>query len=95
MYHFSELKTREEKSAKFFEWEEIDTSSDGLTQEWSQQDQLFVEDNTRMIHLREKEIDRILHSISELNSIFKELATMVTEQVQKKATYLHTYIKII
>ena len=59
-----------------------------MTQEWSQQDQLFVEDNTRMIHLREKEIDRILHSISELNSIFKELATMVTEQVQKKAIYV-------
>ena len=86
MYPFAELKTREEKSAKFFEWEEIDTSSDGLTQEWSQQDQLFVEDNTRMIHLREKEIDRILQSISELNSIFKELATMVTEQVLKLNT---------
>lgn len=79
---FVELKTREEKSAQFFDWEEIETSTaDAIDQQWSQNDQLFVEDNSKIVQLREKEIDRILQSIGDLNTIFKELATMVTEQV--------------
>jgi len=79
--YMKKLKTREEKSAQFFDWEEIETSTaDAIDQQWSQNDQLFVEDNSRIVQLREKEIDRILQSIGDLNTIFKELATMVTEQ---------------
>ena len=69
---FIELQTREEKSAKFFEWEEeVDTTTLGLEQQWTQQDNLFVQDNFHMVNLREKEIDRILQSIHDLNTIFK------------------------
>lgn len=41
----------------------------------------LVEDNTALIELREKEIQSIVQSISELNEIFRDLATMIVEQV--------------
>jgi len=47
-------------------------------------DQLrVVEDNTAVIEQREKEIQSIVQSISELNEIFRDLATMIVEQVRK------------
>ena len=47
-------------------------------------DQLrLVEDNTAVIEQREKEIQSIVQSISELNEIFRDLATMIVEQVRK------------
>ena len=44
------------------------------------------EDNTVMVRKREREIQKIVQSISELNTIFKDLATMVTEQVRSRIT---------
>jgi hypothetical protein len=41
----------------------------------------LVEDNSALIELREKEIQSIVQSISELNDIFRDLATMIVEQV--------------
>lgn len=43
----------------------------------------LVEDNSAIIELREKEIQSIVQSISELNEIFRDLATMIVEQVRK------------
>ena len=41
----------------------------------------LAEENTAVIEHREKEIQSIVQSISELNEIFRDLATMIVEQV--------------
>ena len=40
-----------------------------------------VEDNTEFIQQREKEISQIVRSIHDLNEIFKDLASMIVDQV--------------
>ena len=79
---FADLKKREEKSAMFFELEDAqeDPLTEALDRQWSRQDQLVLEDNTVFVKQREQEINNILRTIADLNGIFKELATMVTEQ---------------
>ena len=42
----------------------------------------LAEENTALIEQREKEIQSIVQSISELNEIFRDLATMIVEQVR-------------
>ena len=42
--------------------------------------------NAKYVQHREKEIHNIVQSISDLNTIFKELGSMVTEQVKMKAS---------
>jgi len=76
----TEIKAREDKSAHFFEVEEVDPLTEALDRRLNQQAQMLAEDNSRFVEQREKEIQSIVKSISDLNSIFKELATMVTEQ---------------
>jgi syntaxin 16 len=77
------MKTREDKSAHFFEFDDVgDPTTEALDRQWNKQDVLFVADNSKFIQQREKEIHSIVQSISDLNVIFKELATMVTEQVR-------------
>lgn len=44
----------------------------------------LVEENSTLIEHREKEIQSIVQSISELNEIFRDLATMIVEQVTKE-----------
>ena len=41
----------------------------------------MAEENTRLVLEREKEVHQIVRSISDLNEIFKDLATMVVDQV--------------
>ena len=43
----------------------------------------LVEDNTVMVQQREKEISHIVRSIQDLNEIFKDLSTMIVDQVLK------------
>ena len=43
---------------------------------------MLLEDNSQFVREREKEINVIVKSIVELNTIFKDLAQMVTEQVR-------------
>lgn len=43
----------------------------------------LAEENTALIEQREKEIQSIVQSISELNEIFRDLATMIVEQVRQ------------
>ena len=77
-----EIKAREAKSAHFFEFEEeVDPLTEALDRRLHQQAQMLADDNSRFVEQREKEIQNIVKSISDLNTIFKELATMVTEQV--------------
>ena len=44
---------------------------------------MLVEDNTEVIEERERQIRSIVESISQLNEIFRDLATMIVEQVDK------------
>ena len=43
----------------------------------------MVEENTTHVKQREKEISLIVQSITDLNDIFKDLASMVVDQVLK------------
>ena len=84
----SGIKSREEK-AKLVNFEDDDIGPDAsailhesnqLT--WSKNDVFLLEENTQFVQQRENEIQSVVKSISDLNMIFKELATMVTEQVR-------------
>jgi syntaxin 16 len=83
---FTEIKSREEKSTVLFEFEdqtEEDPLAKHLDQIWAKDDLAYLEENTRYVKHREKEINQIVQSISDLNTIFKELGSLVTEQVGK------------
>ena len=49
----------------------------------------MVENSVAMIEEREKEITAIVQSISEINEMYRDLATMVVDQVGY--TYLYNY----
>lgn len=51
------------------------------TQGFTTDQMRLAEENTAIIEQREKEIQSIVQSISELNEIFRDLATMIVEQV--------------
>ena len=52
-----------------------------LLQGFTSQQLQAVGDNSAMIEAREKETMQIVKSIQDLNEIFKDLATMITDQV--------------
>jgi len=74
------MEAREERSSQYFAT--FQGEDDGLLVEaaWSQQDVLLMEDQGRVLRRREEEISNVVRSIQDLNTIFKELATMVAEQ---------------
>ena len=76
------MKSRNEIGKNIFDLEEesFETVDDG----WNRQTLSAVEDNTVMVRQREREIQKIVQSIAELNAIFKDLATMVSEQVMSQ-----------
>ena len=83
-FYFAEIKSREEKSKVLFDFEDEmddDPLAKQLDQVWAKDDLTYLEENTKYVQQREKEIHNIVQSISDLNTIFKELASMVTEQV--------------
>lgn len=41
----------------------------------------MVEDNTAIVHHREQEIAKIVRSIQDLNDIFKDVSSMIVDQV--------------
>ena len=43
-----------------------------------------LEDNSEAIEQREREIEGILRSINDINEMYKDLATMIVEQVRKE-----------
>lgn len=72
-----------------------DQSSSILTEgdrlAWAKHDLLALEDNTKFVHQREKEIQTIVQSISDLNTIFRDLATMIAEQVRSCFWFVFTW----
>ena len=52
-----------------------------LFQGFTSEQMRLAEENSALIEQREKEIQSIVQSISELNEIFRDLATMIVEQV--------------
>ncbi|XP_072412945.1 syntaxin-16 isoform X2 [Chiloscyllium punctatum] len=82
--YLKRLKNREERSKHFFDTS-VPLMDDGednnLYDKGFTHDQLLlVEENTLMVEEREKEIRQIVQSISDLNEIFRELASMIVEQ---------------
>ncbi|XP_020893016.1 syntaxin-16 isoform X2 [Exaiptasia diaphana] len=89
--YLKRLKNREERERQFFDTGLPSTSSALMNEDVVEDDDLYdrgftsdqmrlVEDNSAIIELREKEIQSIVQSISELNEIFRDLATMIVEQ---------------
>ena len=89
LFMFAEIKSREEKSKLLFDFEDQmddDPLAKQLDQVWASDDLTYLEENAKFVQHREKEIQNIVQSISDLNTIFKELASMVTEQVKIEAS---------
>ena len=90
--YVTEIKSREEKSQLIDFSAEDDAAAassqaDGFLgtdqrQTWSKNDVFLLEENTKMVEQREREIQSVVKSISDLNVIFKELAVMISEQVR-------------
>nr|SVE75931.1 EOG090X0AQP [Daphnia hispanica] len=88
--YLNKIKSREERSQQFFggasskDWNYDDwttTSSQIETPRVLSQQQLMLhEENSSFVELREKEIQNVVRSIYELNSIFKEISHMVADQ---------------
>jgi len=78
--YLKSLQAREEKSAQFFDLDEVDPLTEALDQQWSEKNQMLLQDNNRFVQQREQEINAIVQNIGQLNTIFKDLAQMVTEQ---------------
>ncbi|XP_035679462.1 syntaxin-16-like isoform X1 [Branchiostoma floridae] len=84
------LKNREERSRQFFE-PGITSGSSLMTEEEVAVDELYdrgftpaqiqmVDENSEVVEEREREINKIVQSISDLNEIFRDLAQIVVEQ---------------
>ena len=92
---FTDVRTREEKSSRYFADDDDDDGdaagggdpfesielSNSYNGRINTQELLLLEDNSKFVRQREKEINVIVKSIVELNTVFKDLAHMVTEQV--------------
>nr|ACO14927.1 Syntaxin-16 [Caligus clemensi] len=84
--YLKKLNSREEKSNQYF----IDFGEDGIEENdsltaefdksWTRESLLTVESDVKFIKKREAEMKHITESIIELNSLFVDLATIVSEQ---------------
>ena len=73
------MKSRNEIGKNIFDLD--DENLDSVDEGWNQQSLAALEDNSVLVRHREREIQKIVQSIADLNTIFKDLATMVSEQV--------------
>lgn len=60
-----------------------------IPQGFTRQQMSLVEKNTVMIEEREKEIISIVQSISEINEMYRDLATLVVDQVSSVPHWLY------
>jgi len=67
----------------------INQSFDPLSQGFTSQQMATVESNTVMLEEREREISAIVRSISEINEMYRDLATLVVDQVQSVTQFLY------
>lgn len=80
------IEAREKRSNQYFStFQDLEPQDDGLLVGnagggWNQEDMLMMEDNSRAIKRREEEITSVVQSIQDLNTIFRDLAGMVSEQ---------------
>ena len=101
MVRVSDIRAREEKSQRYFAdlddnaaaasdpFESIEMTPQGGGR-LNTHELLMIEDNSKFVREREQEIGRIVQSIVELNTIFKDLAHMVAEQVGLAARNMGT-----
>lgn len=99
----SELDAREAKSKEYFADFNEDVNADSFSeiplnnpmeQRMNMQELIDLEENTRFVQERERDIHGVVQSIVELNTIFKDLAFMVAEQVLDTETVLTTYVRM-
>jgi len=79
------IEAREKRSSQYFStYQEPEPEDDGLlvgaAGGWSKQNLMMMEENNKAIKRREEEISNIVQSIQDLNTIFRDLASMVSEQ---------------
>ena len=82
--YLRKVEAREQRTGQFFDTPD-DPEDDGLliasdSSAWQKQDLLLMEENTQHLRRREQEINNIVQSIQDLNTIFKDLAGMVSQQ---------------
>ena len=81
------IEAREKRNSQYFStYQDPEPEDDGLLVHsqseggWSKQDMLMMEENTMAIKRREEEISSVVQSIQDLNTIFRDLASMVSDQ---------------
>ncbi len=88
---YTGVKARETKTQRYFhDFVEPEEDPVGLLGEASAtngristQELVQLEETSRALQQREKDINKVVRSIADLNAIFQDLARMVTEQVRK------------
>ena len=94
MIYNSEIKSREERSQQYFggatkDWnyDEWGSESNEMTNQaprvMSQQQLMMLEENSSFVEQREKEIQNVVRSIFELNTIFK-VSFCILKHIQPK-----------
>ena len=84
--YLRKVEAREERNSQYFSTFSAEEEDDGLmlvassSSGFQQQDLIMMEENSKVLRRREQEISSIVQSISDLNTIFKDLAGMVSEQ---------------
>jgi len=83
--YLRKMKAREERSQQYFSSFQGGEEDDGLLvtepmNSWTKQDIMMIDQNNKHLRKREEEIGHIVESIQDLNSIFRDLAQMVSEQ---------------
>jgi len=84
--YLRKIKAREERSQQYFSSFQGEDDDDGLLvvepslSGLTQQDIVMIDQNNKYLRKREEEIGHIVESIQDLNSIFRDLAQMVSEQ---------------
>nr|CAG4648801.1 EOG090X0AQP [Polyphemus pediculus] len=85
------IKSREERSQQYFgesapknwnfdDWTSSEPEAQPQARVTNQKQLLMLEENSAFVEQREKEIQNVVRSIYELNSIFKEISHMVADQ---------------
>lgn len=86
--YLRKVEAREQRNNQYFTSFSQDDEDDGLMvfdntgpgSGWQQQDVIMMEENSKFLRRREQEITSVVQSIQDLNTIFKDLAGMVSEQ---------------
>jgi len=81
--YLRKIEAREKRNNQYFTTlPDPEPEDDGLMvgSGWNKQDMLMMEENNTAIRRREEEINSVVQIIQDLNTIFRDLASMVTEQ---------------